>query len=369
MKKSILIFLLFGAGSAFAQPADLSVSLKDIEMPASPGFVLLDQAPSCIERPASTKAFVFSILNSIVESEGLPENYAIEITPFWYFKHRNMSALKYAGIQENKQLPFSELKLVSLSAAYINLMDTITILPVNNISFGARTTLFKIRSETNSSSIKKANAGAVDQLRKIDEIIVKRIGPWDPVDPEGHKKKQAALLEFLQDSLKITNNLAEALEVKPVFVIDFAVAYNLFFTNNDFSTKQFGRFGTWVTLNYAQKLNEENTNYLNLYAIGRYLKDEATRDESGEFIGKTFYDFGAKVELQFNKFSFGYEYIYRSGNVSNTFRSSGQLKYRISDNLFLTGAFGKNFGDSHNLVSMLGINWGLMTGNEKAVIK
>ena len=369
MKKPLILFILFGVNLSFAQELDTTLTLTDMEIPTSPGFILLDQAPSSIERPNNPKAFAVSILNSFTESNGLPKNYAVEFTPFWFFKHKKMSVLKYAGYNEKKQRPFSSLKMVSLSMAYINQADSISTSPINNISVGARTNILKIRSKENLNAIATANSNAVNQLRIIDSIIVDRIGPGDPIDPEGYKEKQLALMIFLQDSLDLNNKIAEALEQKPVFAIDYAIAYNTFFTNNDISTQQFGRFGTWLTFNLALKLNEDNTNYLNIYAIGRYLQDGASRDSLGAYTLQTFYDFGGKVEFELSKFSLGFEYIYRSNNSIETYRATGQLKYRISDNLFLTGAFGKNFGDSNNLVSLLGINWGFSTGNEKAIIK
>ncbi|MFN3445237.1 MAG: hypothetical protein ACK44D_05810 [Bacteroidia bacterium] len=345
--------------------------MKDIEIPTAPGFILLDQAPSSIERPNSPKAFAVSALNSFTESNGLPKNYAVEFTPFWFFKHPKMNVLKYAGYNDKTQRPFSSIKMVSLSMAYINQLDSISLSPTNNISIGARTNILKVRSKNNLKAIVNANTVSVNHLKRINELIVDRIGPADPIDPEGYKKKHLELLMHFKDSLKneisvAHSMLSDALIQKPVFAVDFAIAYNTFFTNNNFSTQQFGRLGTWLTLNYAQKLNNDNSNYLNLYAIGRFLQDGTNKNNIGEFVTQDFYDFGGKIELELDKFSIGYEYIFRSNNKAETYRSSGQLKYRIADNVLLTGAFGKNFGDNNNLISMLGINWGISTGNEKA---
>lgn len=367
-------YFVCAANILFAQQISSTLTLKDIEIPTSPGFILLDQAPSSIERPNSPKAFAVSALNSFTESSGLPKNYAVEFTPFWFFKHPNMNVLKYAGYNEKKQRPFSSLRMVSLSMAFINQTDSLSLSPTNNISIGARTNIFKIRSKDNLKTISDANSSSVGYLKKINELIVDRIGLADPLDPEGYKKKHLELLLFFQDSLKndisaAHSKLSEAIIQKPVFAIDFAIAYNTIFTNNDFSTQQFGRFGTWLTLNYSQKLNKDNSNYLNFYAIARYLQDGTSKDNIGEFVIQDFYDFGGKIEFELNKFSLGYEYIYRSNNSIETNRSTGQLKYRIADNVLLTGAFGQNFGDNNNLVSMLGINWGISTGIEKAKIE
>ena len=105
-----------------------------------------------------------------------------------------------------------------------------------------------------------------------------------------------------------------------------------------------------------------------MYALGRYLSDGTTL-KNNEYISQNFYDFGGKLELEFKKLSVAYEYIYRINDISNTFRSNGIVKYKISDQLYLTGAFGKNFGDNNNLISLLGLNWGLSSGTEKPKIE
>lgn len=370
MKQLLFIIFLFAVNILFAQQNDKTkkeLNLKDIEMPTSPGFILLDQSPTNIERPNSGKALAVSALSSFTESNGLPQNYAVEFTPFWFFKHPNMNVLKYLGYKDKIQRPFSSLKMVTLSLAYVNQTDTVSQTPINNISVGARTNIIKIRSKNNLDEIEKANTKAVAALRNINNEIVKLIGPFDPIDPAGYKIKQEHLLSTLQDSLN--NNLSEASLQKPIFAIDFAIAYSTFFTNNDYSTKKFGRFGTWITLNHAEKLSSDNSSYLNLYAIGRYLRDGTYKDDVGDFYLQTFFDFGGKIEFELNKFSIAYEYIQRSNNSIKTSRSTGQIKYKISDNLLLIGAFGENFGNNNNLVSMLGLNFGILSGNEKATIE
>jgi hypothetical protein len=71
------------------------------------------------------------------------------------------------------------------------------------------------------------------------------------------------------------------------------------------------------------------------------------------------YDFGGKIELVYNKFSIGYEFIYRSSDLDNTYRSNGIINYKVSDSVYINAAFGKNYGDKDNLISFLGLNWGL----------
>jgi hypothetical protein len=71
---------LLSAGSVFAQDAELP-ELDDLKAPASPAFVILDAAPSKVERPQAVKPLVLSALSAA--GEGFPKNYAVEFSPYW----------------------------------------------------------------------------------------------------------------------------------------------------------------------------------------------------------------------------------------------------------------------------------------------
>jgi len=286
-----------------------------------------------------------------------------------------MTSLKFAGynVDKDRQRIFGNIERASVSFAFITTTDTLTQRPVNNLSFGLRLNLISVRSKKDIVDIKSANSKLIKFIRERDNRLQNYIN--DPLlaseNPTLYHQKVKEFFEQDEDSKKgEENSLMDILARKPVFAIDGALGYNTFFFDNKFSENHFGRFGSWLTLNYAQHLNKDcsKMNYFNLYAIGRYLSDGTTL-ENGKYKKVDNYDFGGKIEFEFKKISIGYEYIYRVNNISNTFRSNGLLKYKISDQLFLTGAFGKNFGDSNNLISLLGINWGLSTGNEKTTVK
>ena len=76
---------------------------------------------------------------------------------------------------------------------------------------------------------------------------------------------------------------------------------------------------------------------------------------------RTNFDFGGRLEFEFGAIAVSFESVYRrvsSHPELNTSRNVGIVQYKLSGNLFLTGTFGKNFGDTDNLVSFLGLNWG-----------
>lgn len=351
-----------------------SVDLKDLEIPNSPGFILLDKNPTSIERPNSSKAFMLSIVNSLSENNGIPQNYAVEFCPFWFFKHPKMTSLKYIGYNpsNDKQMIFNNIKKGSFSFAYITTTDSVSANQVNNLSIGLRTTIISIRSRQDIEDLKIANKRLIEKIRKQQDSLVLYIGDlWlavnNPILYDKKVREFYAGKEIKNAGEK--NEISEILKRRPVFALDGAIAYNMFFLDNNYSDSHFGRFGTWLTINYSQVLDKKNKdrNYLNLYLLGRYLSDGTTLTDN-KYIIQNYYDFGGKIELEFKKLSIAYEYIYRAQDRSNTLRSNGIIKYKISDNLYLTGAFGRNFGNENNLISFLGLNWGLSSGTEQPKI-
>lgn len=370
----ITIVVLCSMSRLLAQTED-TLSLKDLEIPNSPGFILLDKAPSTIERPNSSKAFMLSVINSFEAGSAIPKNYAVDFTPFWFFKHPHMSSYKYAGYnaEKGRQMAFSHLKKVSVSMAFVTTADTLTGATVNNLSLGLRANIITLRSKADIEDLKAANAKVVKYLRDMDTRLNEAGVVYDPATmsrEEYNKKVNDFLAKEAKARSEDKSELAEILKRRPVFGVDGAVGYNTFFLNNNFSNNHLGRFGAWLTLNYSQVLDKQNKtkNYLNVYALGRYIAD-GTVYKNDQYNIQNFFDAGGKLEFEFKKISIAYEYIYRVNDKTSTFRSNGLLKYKLSDQLVLTGAFGKNFGDTHNLISLLGIHWGLSSGSEKAVVK
>lgn len=178
--------------------------------------------------------------------------------------------------------------------------------------------------------------------------------------------------KFSNDNIKameeVQKTIVDLSEMKPKFSIDFAGAYNHFWDNKDFSSGRFGRLGAWLTMNYNIDLNkdknEKEKNYLKLFLLNRYIVDKMKFDKASSTYGNnSFYDIGGKLNFEFNKLSFGYEYIQRFGDDEN-YRSVGSIMYRINDNVSLIGGFGKNFENKDNMIATLGLRWGLNFNND-----
>jgi hypothetical protein len=372
------------------------INLVDMQVPNSPAFVLLDAAPTSVEKPTSTKAFAVSIMNALNENNGIPKNYAVEFTPFWFMKHPTLTALKFWGIDSDlkKQLPFSALPQYSVSFALVSNKpnDTLTNPTTTNVSFGIRTTILRVRSDDDKQDLITENKRIATRLSTLNDSLSNIVGqitmlsilPLDSTNEIARIERQMQidllkqeereiLGSFENDSelIKHEQSVQEILARRPMFAIEGAIASNAAFDNNDFSTKRLGRVGGWLNLAYAVSLNTHDAvvkkNYLNAVITTRYLSDHNQRSTNG-FVIQNLFDSGGKLELEIDKFSISGEYLYRwnsTDKTKNSFRASGLLKYKIKDDLYLTSAFGRNFGDRNNLISQFGISWGIGTGNEK----
>jgi len=371
MKRIFIIISIIGLiGINNSNAQNNEVALEDLKLPSSPAFILLDVAPTSIDRPTTTKAFSTSILNSINENNGIPENYAIDFAPYWFFKHKKLNAMNYWGFSKTKdgnfQKPFSQARYGNISFATVKsqiTMDTLgTMKDISNIALGFRTTIIQWRAEKDIDDLVIYNNKHVERLSQLTNDP--NISPIDLIRTLESDK-------ILSDCNK---NIANVLNSKPVLALDFAGAGSWSFEDNTYSTVLSNRAGVWLTLNFAQSMNKKENraknDYFNIYLTCRLLNDNNVLSEDGSLTSSTILDSGGRIELELDKFSISYEYLYRNdlNTIFSTFRSSGLIKYRASEQLLVTAAFGKNFGDLNNAITQIGISWGINNKNQGVII-
>lgn len=386
MKKRYLVVLFVVASymNSFAQQQTVKqdIAIKNMDLPTAPAFSILDATPSLIERPKATKAFALSVLNSVAESTGFPKSYAVELTPFWMIKNRNMNALKYWGVQrtkENQNLnqPFAHVKQSAISFSWVSQGDTAKKNFKQQISWGIRVPLIQVRKKTQRDSLWNAYHLIKNFLGNKTEVLADITGNnFDALmsgDSTGYKKDFNAYLRNLKSPDSLNRIVQNLLTHKPVFAVDFAFAHNITFDNPSYDSNHLGRLGAWLTLCYANQLNKTaSPNYFNVYGIGRYLLDNNVVGTDGKLKKQHLIDIGAKAEFEFEDFSFAMEYLNRT-NVDNALlnsdRLTGIIRYKINESLSMTGSFGQNFGKVNNLISFVGINWGISKNETTSVNK
>ncbi|WP_294312400.1 hypothetical protein [uncultured Chryseobacterium sp.] len=376
------LFLLMFLSIGLKAQGD-KIDLKSLEMSNAPSIILLGISPTELESPKTKKAIILSLVNSFKKGNGVLDNYAVEITPFWLFPSKRIDALKYVGINSmGKQNIFNDIQKTSFSIAYSKdlKLNPDSGIETPSFSVGLSSRILNIRSKDNRDKIIDLTATIEDINRKLSVNFIKNIEPeifkkckLDGItDVDCKKIRDFEYNKFIntndQDSIekekqKELDNYKLLIDAAPIFSVDFATAYSTFFSDNKFANNHFGKLGFWMTLSsgidFTDKEDPKIEKKLNFYGIARYLEDGTTLSVDQQFLRTRNFDFGGKAEFVYNRFSISYEYIYRVNEIENTFRSSGLLAYKISDKVYINAAFGKNYGNKDNLISFLGLNWGL----------
>jgi hypothetical protein len=321
-----------------------SQDLKDLAVPSAPAFILLDQAPTSIERPQNAKAFGLSIVNAFLQQKGLPISYAAEFTPFWFTRHPNLTSEKYYGIKTHGNNPFSSAKLMAVSIAY-NQSDSIN----HNLAIGFRSTLIEIRR--------------VNDIEKCHDKLTNRIASI-PI-PVGMTPSQIESLIKKDD--EVNKHITELNNIIPLFSLEAAAAFNNRIISLD--TSLVNRLGVWTTGTFSTSLSpdkEEEKEYLNHMLLARYTYDAKMDAQKVNFISHHCLDVGTKLELVANRFSIGLEVLGRINFTdiqSSQWKLAGVASYKITNDLYIQATLGKQFEDK--LISgKIGLSTGLNTENQ-----
>ena len=352
MKSNLFTILLLLIGLySFGQEKE--VKLSDLKTPNSPGFQLLDISPSSIDRPTNPKEFSLKVLSLANTSNGIPKNFALEFSPFWYLKKKNENIYKYLGVSEDTvglKLSTGILRKANLSLAstFSDSTSGSLLKNTNYISFGIKTNILTLRTPKQNKVINKA---LLEASKRIDDL----------------QNEPNLSLEELEKKLDADNIYKEAIKIAnklPLLQLDGAFAYSDAFTDNLFNNKRFNRSAIWTSLaiNADFKNKNQDNHSLSFIFLAKHLRDNILKDTSDFIFLKTnAYDFGGKIEYNINRLCISVEYVKRNYNTDknlNSDRTVGIIQYKISDNLYATGAYGKNFGDFNNVFSLIGLNWG-----------
>jgi hypothetical protein len=303
----------------------------------------------------------------------------MEFAPYWWLKPSNRSVYNFLGLKTTSDAsgvkkitgedPFSGLKFTSISLAFIN-QDLIpdTVKQSQKIfSIGIQSTIIKIHSKHYQKALGSKLKEWHDAAQKELEVALANQPADSPqVVFEAYWQKFTDMKPTTTG--KIFDDINDIMNEKPLFSLNIAAAYANYGINN--SAWKTGRTGIWTTLSsyLPLKLSDDdvNRNYFSFFGYFRFLQDNYAPANNKQIVKSSSTDIGGKLELQFNKLSLGYEIIYRKYSkrgITSDNRNVGVINYQLGNNLYINGAFGKDFGITNKLISFLGINWGF--GDEK----
>jgi len=348
-----------------ASPPDIE-PLSSLRTPTSPAFTLLGIEPTSVERPSSPADFAATILSQTNGLATLPQNFAIEASPYWLSSHPLLTWQMDA--QRSLWESIQRTTTVSFATAPIPKTTDMT-----GLGIGIRSSLVSghLSQDTRNALGKRAGALAKDgatflalmyrngladldrELSRCATLPPEQQQPCVDALKYDDKKQAIANAVLASDEFKKAATKATALAIsREGFSVDVAAAWTWKYTGNNSDTRQFSKGGFWFTPAYQSG---------HWVAVGvlRYVRDalNTTQMNSAEGGGRGIYSTDENA--------FSLEYVVRSfpnSSVDGSYRLVVVAEHKIGDVLWLTASFGhdRTRTDSPgSLLAQLGISLNL----------
>jgi hypothetical protein len=378
MRSLLLVSVLAGLPVvALAQTAPVTTTPDDLRTPLAPAFALLDVTPTSVDRPQNSRALTLNLFSAFRESEGLPRNYALDVTPFWLRSHPTLTFDDYYTATPLQTIA----RTFSVSVATTSSEAADPALPaVTSLGLGVRTLVRQGRAHPSLQAARDDLMDVSFKQAELDDAIVKLEFEHDAAVTAGRTDEARKLKEAVADAQRTTQAQRDELSAQARAIalriqeldkdrvgvmVSVAAAHVIDFPGERFQDAEAARWGLWITPAYRMLvcgLDAANDCEATLDAIAvvRFLADRrGTADDST-------WDIGGRVLWQPTKgFALSAELVRRGGldatGGEGSTRSVGVLEYRLRDDLVLFGSFGKNFDGEprgRTLVSLLGLNVG-----------
>jgi hypothetical protein len=364
--------------SAAAQapvPAPNTMTPDDLRAPLAPAFALLDATPTSIDRPQAPSALSLNLFSAFREGESFPQNYALDVAPYWLRPHPTLTFDDY--YRPNFVQTVARTFSVSLATSTTDAVEATT--PQRtSLGLGARALLVAGHAHPSLRDARAALVAVnVEQARLDDSVVdlefraqqalaagrvddARRLTEAADARRDASKVRRAELSQQARD----INLRIQALDVDRVgLVVSVAAAQVIDFTGDRFDNREVARWGVWLTPAYrilvcgAARTGDCHAT-LDVMVVVRYIAerrgstDDSTWDVGGRILWQPTREFGVSAET-----------VRRAGtdvsDGASSTRTVGLIEYRLRNNLALFASFGKNFEDTpggRTLVSLLGLN-------------
>ncbi len=331
-----------------------NIELENLRTPTAPAFTLLDITPTAIERPHTPKELGLSLLSASNQDNLLPQNYALEVAPYWLFPHPTLTHQEYVfpsslqSLKQNTSVSFATVPITGTGTE-----DTLG----TTVGFGLRTLFLQ-------GSLPASYKKLVDSLK----VIQRQILLADDASSEQSLAEQAK---------QVALNIQQAAKNRYGLSLEFATAFAVAFPDDDFEDARLSRFGFWMTPSYRTLPTSNKKTSVNLLGVARYIYEDSGLLTSGDGAGSeksSLVDVGMRLLLDVDEFSISGEGIFRkvldspkspSGVDLNedTYRLSLLAEYEINNNVKVFASFGRNYDaanvGNNTLIALVGLNYGL----------
>ena len=331
--RSLTLFIaVIVAAAAQAQTAPDTLKIEDVKTPVSPAFVILGVAPTAVERPTTPRAVGLALIsaNSDTSGNGLPRNLALEVAPYWLSERPALTFAEY----DHPSFWQSLRQTASISVATRNGTATATneTPSLGGIGLRASWTLGE------SSPLEQQVLAAYHAKAKTFLLL-----PIRPTDAEA----SAALRPFVLA-------MREAMK-QGRWIVEAAAASSALFPNNDLNQSETQKNAVWITPSYRFQRSTFDVPTIDFVSVLRYMEDRTVTT------GRNAVDAGARLLWESDTIAVSAEHIERFGNARHTRRTSILGEYKVTDNIYVSATFGRNFDGENNgkgnLLALFGINF------------
>jgi hypothetical protein len=313
----------------------------ELQVPNSPAFNLLGISPSVIDRPATPKALGIGLLEASSKSEGnFPRNIALEVTPYWWASHPDLSFKDYYS-----KTGFGESILQTLA---ISIGTTETTMQLNGAQVQGTRLGLGLKFNLISG---KANPAIPDKVKEFKKIQLKVL---EDVPFEG-EVPDTPLSKLLSAKAR---EIADLDKDRVGWQLKFASGATYDLPNDDWDDSELTRYGGWLTASYHSPDVDSVMHQLTFLALGRYIYEDINGQDDNIF------DTGASILWKSREMpvSLSAEYIHRFSENDDQDRLVSVLEYIVNETNSVFVSYGKTFesdfeGDD-NLVAILGVNFG-----------
>jgi hypothetical protein len=284
--------LAAAAAPAAAQDGD-TLQIGTLRAPTSPAFTILGVSPASVSRPSTPKAFALSLLSAGAASGVVPENYAVELTPYWMGPRRTLTwdqVYDPGPLQALRQTFSVSLATTSAVAG----PDTLT-----RIGIGFRATPRLGRPGPAADSL-VARLGAGHRARQ-DTLNARRLAR-----EANDAATEARLTGWLQqqeaeiDALGL--QLGEAMRGRVGWMVEVAGALAAGYPQDDVRRGRLDNRGAWVTVTHAFPGAP-----LDAIGVARYLRSGAGA------AGQDVWDLGGRALVRTGQLGVSAEFVRRFG--------------------------------------------------------
>jgi hypothetical protein len=335
--------------------------IDKLRTPDSPAFVILGISPSEIQRPTTPRGLAVALGGFVTGGElAIPQNFALEIAPYWLVPHRELAMARYRSEDLLRPLRTLSISVATTETQRSEAGTTGVVAHTDaDIGIGFRTMLLQTGGDDACTAKAKSYANKLLPLvapTDTDRDLAATKGTL------GTPEYNAALDAAVQ--AKVDKLLAPfrtpdcvVLAASPIgFSLDLAGAIDVHAADAKLSraATSVAGYALWTNMSY-------DTPSFSGVAVARLAARRL------EIPGETVFDTGLRGSYKHGDYALSAEALVRhrwaDPGGATTYKADVAIEYQLSEGTWLTLTFGKGFasapGEAGSLFSLANIQWGI----------